>query len=192
LVDIEYDEEKGSKIKSFNLKGFLKEDDKNVAKRYNGKIFERDFVNPYALDTLNSVRNDFFNYLIGNTDFSQSNQHNVKLIYIDKSIVPICYDFDMSGLVNASYATVSPTVNVESVTERTYRGFERDQQIFNQVRAEFLENKVRILKSIDDTEKLFENISEFTELKDFVMDFFNIIINEAKFKQLIIDKARNP
>jgi hypothetical protein len=98
----------------------------------------------------------------------------------------------MSGLVNASYATVSPTVNVESVTERTYRGFERDQQIFNQVRAEFLENKVRILKSIDDTENLFENISEFTELKDFVMDFFNIIINEAKFKQLIIDKARNP
>jgi hypothetical protein len=191
LVDIEYDEEKGSKIKSFNLKGILKEDDKNIAKRFNGKIFERELVNPYALDTLTSVRNAFFNYLIGNTDFSQSYLHNVKLIYIDKKIVPICYDFDMSGLVNASYAAVSPTVKIESVTDRTYRGFERDQQIFNQVRTEFIENKSRILKSIDDAESLFENKEEFTELSVFVMDFFNTIMNDIKFKQYILDQARN-
>jgi hypothetical protein len=191
LVDIEYEEIKGSKTKPFDLKGFLKEDDKNVAKRYNGKIFEREFVNPYAIDTLNSVRNDFFNYLIGNTDFSQSSLHNVKLIYIDNKIVPICYDFDMSGLVNASYSAVSPIVKIESVTERAYRGFERDLQIFNQVRTEFSENKSRILKCIDDTENLFENPKEFTELRDFVMDFFNIIMNENQFKKEILDQARN-
>jgi hypothetical protein len=191
LVDIEYEEIKGSKTKPFDLKGFLIEDDKNVAKRYNGKIFEREFVNPYALDTLNSVRNAFFNYLIGNTDFSQSYLHNVKLIYINKSIVPICYDFDMSGLVNASYATVSETVSIESVTERTYRGFERDKQIFSQVRAEYIKNQSRIIKSIDDSEYMFNNPKEFTELKDFVMGFFYIIINDAKFKQYILDQARN-
>lgn len=191
LVDIEYDETKGSKIKSFNLKGIIKEDDKNIAKRFNGKIFERELVNPYALDTLTSVRNAFFNYLIGNTDFSQSYLHNVKLIYIDKKIAPICYDFDMSGLVNASYAAVSPTVNIESVTERSYRGFKRDQQIFYQVRAEYIENKSSILKSIDDTEYLFENPKEFKELRIFVMDFFNILMNDLKFKQNILDQARD-
>jgi len=191
LVDIDYEEDKGKKTKTFNLKGILKEDDKKVAKRFDGKIFERESVNPYALDTLTSVRNAFYSYLIGNTDFSQSHLHNVKLIYIDKRIVPICYDFDMSGLVNSSYAAVSETVNITSVTDRTYRGFERDQKVFYQVRSEFMANKSNILKRIDDAKTLFENPKEFSALRTFVLDFFDILTNETKFKQHILDKARN-
>ncbi|TYA54836.1 hypothetical protein FVF61_08485 [Formosa maritima] len=190
LVDIDYEENKGSKTKPFNLKGILKEDDKDVAKRFDGKIFERESVSPYALDSLTSVRNSFFNYLIGNTDFSQSHLHNVKLIYIDKSIVPICYDFDMSGLVNASYAAVSETVNIESVTDRTYRGVKRNQLLYNQVRNEFLGHKSQILKSINDTEKYFESSKEFSSLKTFVLEFFDVLNNDAMFKQRIIDQAR--
>lgn len=190
LVDIDYEEDKGNKTKPFNLKGILKEDDKNVAKRFDGKIFERESVNPYALDTLTSVRNAFFNYLIGNTDFSQSHLHNVKLIYIEKSIVPICYDFDMSGLVNASYATVPETVDIETVTDRTYRGVVRSEQLYSQVRKEYLENKSQILNCIDATEIHFDNPKEFSSLKTFVLEFFDVLMNEAKFKQNIIDQAR--
>ncbi|MEK9614277.1 MAG: hypothetical protein VW080_10190, partial [Flavobacteriaceae bacterium] len=74
-VDIEFNEPKGKKVKNFQLKGFLIEDDKRVAKRHAGKVFER-YVHPMAMQHLTSVHNAFFQYLLGNTDFSVAYQHN--------------------------------------------------------------------------------------------------------------------
>ena len=48
------------------------------------------------MDADASVRNAMFQYMIGNTDFSTAYQHNNKLLYIDKLIIPLPYDFDMS------------------------------------------------------------------------------------------------
>ncbi len=45
--------------------------------------------------------------MIGNTDYSSAYRHNEKLLFVDGNIMPIPYDFDMSGLVDASYAVVS-------------------------------------------------------------------------------------
>ena len=53
------------------------------------------------------------------------------------SLLP--YDFDMTGWVNPSYATVNTTLGINSVQDRKYRGFKRDQQYFDQVRrAQFI------------------------------------------------------
>jgi hypothetical protein len=56
--------------------------------------------------------------MIGNNDFSTYAPHNEKLMEVDGKIVPIPYDFDLSGLVNASYAVVSvnPKITETSVT----------------------------------------------------------------------------
>ena len=42
-----------------------------------------------AMDATTSVQNAFFQFMIGNTDFSTAYQHNGKLLYINKLIIPL-------------------------------------------------------------------------------------------------------
>ncbi len=71
-----------------------------------------------------------FQYMIGNTDFSlvkgtagDSCCHNSILVSKDdKPFIPIPYDFDFAGIVNAEYAGPNPKFRINSVTDRLYRG----------------------------------------------------------------------
>lgn len=193
LVDIELTEQKGKKDKVHFIKGFLIEDDKKIAKKFDGKIVERS-IHPMAQEELNSIRVEFFQYMIGNTDFSNLEQHNATLIYIDKEIYPIPYDFDMSGLVNTSYSVVSETIseksNISRVTQRVYRGFKRNPALIEQVRQEYVSKKSEILSIIDSHESLFENIKEFENAKEYIISFFEIIENDKEFNKEIIKNLR--
>jgi hypothetical protein len=194
LVDISLSETRGKKMKEHQIKGFLIEDDKKVAKRHSGKVIKAS-IHPLGQDDLTSVRNAFFQFMICNIDFSTAKQHNAKLLYIDKQIFPVPYDFDMSGLVNASYSVVSQTQNNEititSVEERQYRGFKRNDEIITKVRQEFLNNKGRMLDILDDTEVLFENKNEFIKAKSLISEFFRVLINEKRFTKDVIEQMRN-
>ena len=86
---------------------------------------------------MTSIQNALFQFLLGNTDFSTAYQHNGKLLYVNKEIIPLPYDFDMTGWVNPSYATVNTTLGISSVQDRIYRGFKRDQKYFDEVRNSF-------------------------------------------------------
>ena len=61
-----------------------------------------------------------FQYLIGNTDWHLDNFHNVKFLRNSKaqSIVPVPYDFDYSGFVDAPYAVPHNTLPIKNVRER--------------------------------------------------------------------------
>ncbi|PTM10462.1 MAG: hypothetical protein DA407_03635 [Bacteroidetes bacterium] len=193
-VDIELTEPRGKKEKIHLLKGFLIEDDKKIAKLFDGKIVDRS-IHPLAQEELNSIRCEFFQFMIGNTDFSNLEQHNAKLIYSNNEIFPVPYDFDMSGLVNASYSTVSETLssksNISSVTQRVYRGFKRNSTLIEQVRQEYIQNKVKILEIIESLESQFENENEYEGAKKYIEDFFYILINENEFKTEILDNLRS-
>jgi len=187
LLDIELEEDRGDKSKIFNVKGFLIEDDKNVAKRLYGKVYERN-MHPLNQEAISAIRAALFQYMIGNSDFSHGYQHNAIVVYINKAMVPIPYDFDMSGFVNASYAAES--IQVASVTDRKYRGFVRDKNLFEQVRQEFINNKEKILTVLDDHALFFDNPDAFNTAKDYILSFYNIIVNNRRFKTEILDQAR--
>ena len=64
-----------------------------------------------------------FEYFIGNTDWSISALHNIALLEdTTASIVPVAYDFDWTGAVDARYAFPDKALPIKSVTERLYRG----------------------------------------------------------------------
>ncbi len=194
LLNIEFIEDKGKRFKSNELKGFLIEDIDNVAKRHNGNEMKRR-VMPLQQDGLASVRNSFFQYMIANTDYSTMYNHNGKLLFVDKKIVPLPYDFDMSGLVDASYAVVSNVQNmnldITEVTERAYKGYKRDEQLFELVRQEFINNKPKMFETIDSLEKYFQDNNQFIRAKRFIESFFDIIQDDKSFKRRILDKARD-
>lgn len=187
LLNIEFEDIRGGKNKSYELKGILTEDDKHVAKRLDGKVYDRS-MHPLNQEPLSSIRNAFFQFMIGNTDFSTAYQHNIKVIYINNAMVPLPFDFDMSGFINTSYAAAS--IHVNSVTERKYRGFIRDQKLLEQVRQEFIHNKEKLLAVMDDNSKYFSNLEEFNDARDYLLSFFKIMENNQNFKKEILDQAR--
>jgi hypothetical protein len=188
-VDIDFNEIRGKKTKNFKLKGFLIEDDKRVAKRHEGKVFER-YIHPMTMQHLTSVQNAFFQYLLGNTDFSVAYQHNGKLLYVDKKIIPLPYDFDMTGWVNPSYATVNSTLGISSVQDRVYRGFKRDQEYFDQVREQFIDKKSQLMQIVSSFENEFSNPKEYENMFNFMEDFFEVLESDSNFEKAIVSKAR--
>ncbi|MFC4721100.1 hypothetical protein ACFO5O_02120 [Geojedonia litorea] len=193
LLEVDLENMKRNTSKSYQLKGFFIEDDKTAAKRLNAKIYKRN-MHPLNQESMASIRNAFFQFMIGNTDFSQAYQHNMKVLYIEEKMIPIPYDFDMSGFVNCSYATVSQiegnSLGLSSVTQRKFRGFERDENLFEQVRQEFLKNRLKIFSLLDSYKDMFENENEFTIARDYISSFFEVMVNTDKFKTEILNSAR--
>ena len=182
-------EQKGKKIKEQSLDGFLIEDDKLVADRFEGKVFER-YIHPLAMDADSSVKNAFFQFMIGNTDFSVAYQHNGKLLYIDKKIIPLPYDFDMAGLVDASYATVNTSLGISSVKDRVYRGFKREDDVLQSVRTHFLSLKPELAAIVQGIKGSFDNEKEYEATEEFFNSFYSVLEDDSSFKKKIIDGVR--
>lgn len=193
LIDFTLKETKGKKIQEHKIKAFFIEDMDELEDRFGGKTLKRN-VHPLQQDSLNSIRNAFFQYMIGNTDFSTGYQHNEKLLFVNGYSIPIPYDFDMSGLCNASYAVVSQIAGQElplnSVTDRLYRGFKRTDATMEAIKKEFVQNQSEMMAIVERHKIYFENMGEFEECKKFLLDFFSIIGNPVKFNSEILAKAR--
>jgi len=193
LANIELIEEKGQRTRVHSIKGIFVEDLDNVAERVDGREITRR-IEPLQHDAVTSVNNSFFHYLIGNTDFSTRSLHNNKLLFIDKKIICIPYDFDMSGLVDADYATISGVDNmpnnITEVTQRLYKGYKRDESIFQEVRQDFLGHKIEILETVDNLKEFFQNPDQFKKAKLYVVDFFEILESDKSFDKYILSRAR--
>ena len=194
LVNIDLTEQRGKREKKFQLKGILIEDVDKIAKRMNCKTAEVEQIHPAALQDTSASLFDMFQFMISNTDWSKSFQHNSKLIYLHSRYIPVPYDFDMSGLVDAPYAVVSvigeETLPVESVRDRYYRGYCRPPGITQFVRDEFLLKEENLL-SIPDLLKGQLSDKEITGVKEYLKEFFDILKNDDLFKDDILDRCRN-
>ena len=175
--------------KKYNLKGFLIEDDDKVAERFDGKIVKRK-INPLAMDNFNSLSLSFFNFMIGNSDFSSSHHHNGKLLFSEKKIFPIPYDFDLTGWVNPSYGKGVINRLGYSVEKRNFMGFNRGNELFFSVRDYFLEKKETIFDKAASFEMEFDQNYEFNTMMDYLKDFYRILESDKLFKRLIVSRAK--
>jgi len=103
--------------------GFFLENDKDMAERNGGTLFEQ--VASYSeMDSTLMDLVGVFEYLIGNTDWSVIMRHNIRLVQVPGRDVlyPVAYDFDFAGLVDAAYARPDPRMPIKSVRDRLYRG----------------------------------------------------------------------
>ncbi len=188
-LTVEFTDQNKKKTTVETINGFFIEDDKKVAKRAKGKVFER-YIHPMAMDSDASIRNALFQYMIGNTDFSTAYQHNGKLLYAGKKIIPLPYDFDMSGFINPSYAVVNETLGIDNIRDRKYRGFKRAEEDFQKVRKDFIAQKQAMYDLMKTYEADFDNPKEYDEAYTYVESFFEIIEDDNAFKKNVIDAAR--
>jgi hypothetical protein len=127
--------------------------------------------------------------MIGNTDWSSSGQHNMKTIQLQTGTIPLAYDFDMTGLVNAPYATVNEALSISSVTERLYRGYCRNELLVQHVRSEYLKNESVIIKIINDHQSVFTP-QDFKGINKFISEFFDVLKNDNTFSESILVQCR--
>jgi hypothetical protein len=193
LLEVELEWIRKNKTDQYDVLGFMIQDDESFSKMNDAREIER-FMDPQALDEKHRVINAMFQYMIGNTDFSAVYLHNERLFYVDGMIVPVPYDFDMSGLVDASYAVVSQVRNevlpIDKVTKRLYRGFEADVQTLEVVRILFLEKENEVFNAIENLETYFQDPKEYLLAHNYIEGFYEILRDDKKFKNRIVDKAR--
>ena len=192
LVDITLTDRSGKHPQTYTLKGIFIEDDDLVARRFHAKMVKDDFqLHPLRLQDTTSTIHDFFQYMIANTDWSSIAQHNIKVMQLnEREYIPLSYDFDMSGLVNAPYATTSETLDIVSVRQRVYRGFCRTDSIFYAVRDEYLKGEEEIMHVFDAPEIAGLNPKDLSGCKKFTEEFFLTLKDDKQFKENILSKCR--
>ncbi|NRB53382.1 MAG: hypothetical protein HRU41_37350 [Saprospiraceae bacterium] len=138
--------------------GFLIEPMAELADRFNGVEIEREKVRSGFLVEKEFQKMSLFQYMIGNTDWSVGNSHNLKLLKVPdlSKMVPIPYDFDYAGLVNAVYAAPYHTLPIDKVTERLYRGNSFSSEDMEEIIPQFeakAGDMIQLLESCDYLDK---------------------------------------
>ncbi len=194
LVDLEWSQKASKKEGGFQLKGILLEDIEHLADRVGGDEYDR-VIHPMRLDTLNAIRNAFFQYMIGNDDYSYVLGHNRKAIFLEGKFIVIPYDFDLSGLVNADYGkytNVDLAMLGDPTTERSYRDSPRDPTLVQQVRQEYLVKQAMILEAMNSTKPYFDDENEFNEAELYIKKFFQMLEDDRVFERRFIKQVKKP
>lgn len=129
------------------------------------------------IDPLLMFKVALFQYMIGNTDWSVTGPHNIKLFTPKGSVTQkpfaIPYDFDYSGIVNASYALPADKIDIQSVRDRYYLGACYNDAQISEVFKEFISKKEKIYSLINS----FQYIKERTrsEMISYLDEFYQQI-----------------
>lgn len=131
-----------------------------------------------------------FQYMIGNTDWNLSARHNIRLLKCDqdKGPIPVPYDFDYSGLVNAPYAKPHPMLPIDKVTERLFQWRGSAEEDFSETFQLFNDKKSAFYKLCSEFPHLDAEIRQ--EIIGFLDQFYENMNNPAKMKDEIM-KVRN-
>ncbi|MBE2215386.1 MAG: hypothetical protein IAE82_16045 [Opitutaceae bacterium] len=178
---------------------FLIEDDDRLAERLGGTIVKNQIVLPAFMDPLALNRADLFQYLLGNTDFDFMASedeccHNAKVVAFasrDGTFIPVPYDFDLSGIVNPPYATVAEQLEIRSVTERYYRGFQVPREVLESTLAAYAAHRDDILR-LWSTTPLLDDGRDRDEPVKFLQEFFAELGDPQAFATKLERRARSP
>ncbi len=139
---------------------FMIEPEEMLAERVGGQVIKKDelsitYMKPGEMDLA-----AMFMYMIGNSDFSISGRHNMKILgmpgFGSEGYTPVPYDFDYSGLVDASYAIPSENLGIASVRERYYLGPCREDDAYLAAIEHINQHRDEILQIVNDFEYLDE------------------------------------
>lgn len=189
LLNIKYQDTKNPNYFS-EKKAFFIENIQAMAERIGGKVVEeKDTIRHQDCNSFLMAQAAVFEFMVGNTDWSISNKHNVIILKQDqKPAIPIIYDFDFSGLIDAPYASPTPELELKSLKERLYRGFCQSDAELNWVLDKFKNKQTQI-------DSLWEKLPEHQTVrkqkaKKYISDFYQIIQNKDSVRKYFFEQCR--
>jgi len=198
LVHIDYVDTKSGKTIASRY-GFFIEDMDDAAKRNGMKEIDVPRVGSQQLNADAAARVVLFQYMIGNLDWSIKKGppgadccHNGKIMGATKTsrqnlfVTP--YDFDNSGLVNASYAEAPESLPVRSVRDRYYRGFCTQNANVQALFGEFAQKRSAISGTLDNIPPLDNKYRE--KARSYLDGFFETINDPNAAQKRLMSKCR--
>ena len=180
------------RVPEIKFTGFLIEDDKTLAKRIESKSYEelvhfQDSLIDNSLDRLS-----MFQYMIGNTDWYVTTNHNIDIFQtkINGDLLPVPFDFDFSGVIDASYAIPSKEIPIYQVKKRYFKGPCRDVENLSSTLALFNEKKDEIYTLYDS----FEYLPNYAIKKSlrYYNKFYKIINNTESIDDSFLNACNSP
>ena len=104
-----------------------------------------------------------FQYMIGNYDWDLLARRNAKLVKTGNEIIPIPYDFDFAGIVDAPYARANSALGIYSRFDRVYLGLEEDQADLTATFMQFKAKRSALISVIKHCKEL-----SFSQRKDMI------------------------
>lgn len=181
---------------------FVIEDVDDLARR-NGRRVALDVpvntVRSSELDPEVAARLTLFQFMIGNLDWDMVSGpegeeccHNGKLIAASAdsrvNVIPVPYDFDYSGFVNAPYAIPPAGLPVQNVRTRYFRGLCRHGDHFAAAAETFRERRAALFAIVDGEARL--NQARRESARNYLASFFAIIDDPQRFQRQVIDNCR--
>jgi hypothetical protein len=169
---------------------FLIEPTALLAKRLGGTVLERKNYHPNACNRKAYNKMAVFQFMIGHTDWSIKALHNIKLIELEPYAppIPIPFDFDFSGFVNAPYTLPAEHLPINSVKERHFNGYCRPAKEYIDVFYLFIAKRDTIRNTISTFTYLPEK--ERKILIKYIDEFYDVISSDSKRKSKILSKCR--
>jgi hypothetical protein len=198
LAEVDYVETGSSSVR-IHRHAFLVEDGNEMAERNGLKEVKAGKVEPGQLSASATAKSDLFQYLIGNLDWSDLAAvpgtnccHNVKMLGTAadsrRELIPVPYDFDSSGFVNAPYANPPVGVPVRTVRSRYFRGLCQFNAQTTEAAHQILQNRAAMLSAVNDTPTLSDSRKKSTV--EYLEEFFGDLSDPGKLQHQILDHCR--
>lgn len=145
--------------KPWQSDNFLIQDDDEMAASSGLRIVSLESPKRQNMDLAATALLEVFQFVIGNVDYSTLRSHegdcchNVRLVApadATTGIIPVPYDFDSSGLINAPYATPPANVPIKKVTQRYFNGWCKEPRRFHEAVARILARRDDALALVRD------------------------------------------
>ncbi len=198
LAEIDYIDSKNGKTVTTRY-GFFIEDADDTAKR--NKLKELDVADARLsqLDPQAAAHYALFQYMIGNLDWAMHDAvagkdccHNTKLLSpthdASSGIVPLPYDFDYSGLVDAPYAVPPEGISIRSIKTRRYRGFCTHNNAVREAAIHFNQSHDALYQAIAKTPGLSKK--KRASASKYLDTFFDVITNPEKMERRLFSICR--
>ena len=170
--------------------GIVMEEPNALAARLGGNVIDQKGARASDLDPLQDALFGVFQYFIGNTDFSVAGLHNVELFFSSTgNVMPIAYDFDFAGAVNARYAVPDSTLRIPSVRQRLFRDYCTDPESYGKAFAVFNEKKPEIYALYSDSIGKLMDRGTVKETLRYFDEFYDTINNQRAAKRSIIESC---
>ncbi len=173
LLRINYVDSKAPQKKKLIRYAILIEDEDDLGSRLNAEdCGSCRIILPAEVVSADENVMSVFQYFIGNTDWSMTGRRNVK-VYKPKDgslMVPVPYDFDWSGFVDAPYAVPNGVLKLDNVRERLFQGFPISKAALSKTMELFEQKKEALFQCIDDFQWLEKGVKN--NLKKYLQSFY--------------------
>lgn len=177
---------------------FVIEDEGDMAARLGLDRIRVEAIKYAELDHPKAVLVQLFQLLIANNDYSLIKPsggdnccHNIQVLGDKASNVgriPVPFDFDMSGMVNASYAIPPRQVPVQDVRQRYFYGLCQPQDMFDKGIAHLQSKRQEITALYANSVELDEKNKE--KSLEFIDEFYDILDSPRRTNTEIVARCR--